>query len=399
MKNLYALALQLLFMFVASTAYSQVTLLSENFNGTSTPTGWTVINNSVGGVTGGPSAAAWTLRDNLYSYTSNFLSATFQSNDASRFYLSNSDAQGDDLPFPLTNTILQLPVISTLGYSNVSMQFHHAFSSFTSADSALVEASLDGISWTKVFTANFATAEGIGLPNSFVALIINLDAYANQSAVYLRFHYWASFGYFWAIDNVTITASGAVVPVQLLNFSGYRTGNKNILNWATSSESNNRGFHVERSVDGVHFTPIGFVNSLAVSGNSTSTLRYVFEDLNAGPAKQFYRLRQMDIDGLSKLSNIVHIIGGMPQMLSVASSFPIPTHSQLNVVITSPVNELLQLSIIDSRGVILQQEKTAVSPGSNTLQVNAEKLAPGQYSLRIYSENAKRFHLETFIKL
>ncbi len=400
MKNVYTFALLVMMFFASTKAYSQVTLLNETFNGPSLPAGWTTINNSVLGETGGPTAAAWTLRDNNYYYNSFSLpDYVFQSNDASRFYLSNSDAQGDDEPIlPTTNTILQLPLINTSGYTSVTLQFYHSFSTYTSADSALVEASLDGINWTKVYTANFPVESEIGTPTNFVLQTVNLDAYANQPVVYLRFHYWAEFGYFWAIDNVTITAAGTALPVQLVSFSGYRNGNKNSLNWSTSSESNNRGFQVERSGDGVQFTQIGFVNSLSTSGNSSSELRYVFDDLDAGGAKQFYRLRQVDIDGRSTFSNTVFIDAVLPKFFSIANLFPVPVQNKVNVLVNAPKAEPVQLSIIDVRGVVMQHQKEMLNPGTNNINLDAERLPSGQYFLRIYSEATKQSYLKPFIK-
>ncbi|MES2881523.1 MAG: hypothetical protein V4676_05195, partial [Bacteroidota bacterium] len=135
MKNVYAIAL----LFLVSTMHlqAQVTLLAENFNGPSTPAGWSTFNFSTGGNTGGPAAAAWTLRPNLYAPVSPTLpTIPFQSNDASQFYMTNSDAQGDSAlgePLPVTNTILQMPVLNTLGFASVTLQFYHTFSSWTVA--------------------------------------------------------------------------------------------------------------------------------------------------------------------------------------------------------------------------------------------------------------------------
>ena len=383
-----------------SIAHSQVTLLSESFNGPIIPAGWTLRNLSIGGTIDGtgPTAAAWTLRDDGYTYSSTFLSATYHSNDASRFFLSNSDAQGDDTPDPTTNTIILLPTINTVGYSTVFLRFYHSFSSAGSPDAAIVEASLNGIAWSSVYTATDPNPFEIGLPVNFVLQTVNLDAYANQPEVFLRFRYLASWGYYWAIDNVSVLAAGAVVPVQLLSFSGYRAGDKNTLAWATSSEVNNRGFQVERSTDAVHFSPIGFVNSLAVSGNSTRTIYYVYEDLNATGVKYYYRLRQQDIDGLSRLSHVVHINATFSNNLLVSSIYPLPVQSVLNVVISSPVNDLLQVSVIDSKGRLVGHQKGAVTRGSNTLQVDAIELPPGPYFLKVLSTVSGAVSIEKFLK-
>ena len=403
MIKAYSCALILLLSMTYDAAHCQVTLLSENFNAVSVPSGWALTNTSVGGNPDfgglGPEAAAWTLRDDSYFYASAALRAVFRSNDASRFFLSNSDAQGEDTPVaPITNTIIQFPTITTLGYTSTSLRFYHSFLSAGSPDAAFVEASLNGIAWTSVYTATAIDTFDIGAPDQFVLETVNLDAYANQPEVFLRFRYLASFGYYWAIDNVSVVAAGAIVPVQLLNFSGYRDGIKNKFLWATSSEINNRGFHVERSADAINFSPIGFVNSLAVSGNSTRTIHYVYEDFNATGVKYYYRLRQQDIDGLFRLSHVVHINATFSTNLLVSSIYPLPVQSVLNIVISSPVNDLLQVSVIDSKGRLVGHQKSTVTRGSNTLQVDAIKLTPGPYFLKVLSTVSEAVSIKKFLK-
>jgi len=101
--------------------------------------------------------------------------------------------------------------------------------------------------------------------------------------------------------------SNLSLPVTLLSFSGYKDGSRNQLSWTTGTEINNRGFDVQRSADGINYTSIGFVNSLATGGNSNDQLSYRFTDNTPAGVKQYYRLRQEDLDGRSKLSNIVLI--------------------------------------------------------------------------------------------
>lgn len=72
--------------------------------------------------------------------------------------------------------------------------------------------------------------------------------------------------------------SNLSLPVTLLSFSGYKDGSRNQLSWTTGTEINNRGFDVQRSADGINYTSIGFVNSLATGGNSNDQLSYRFTD-------------------------------------------------------------------------------------------------------------------------
>src|SRR6185295_3453370 len=84
------------------------------------------------------------------------------------------------------------------------------------------------------------------------------------------------------------------LPVHLLNFSGYKNGAKNTLNWTVASEVNNRGFDIQRSLDGVNYSSIGFVNSQAPGGFTNEEMHYTFDDNSPVGKKQYYRLNQKD---------------------------------------------------------------------------------------------------------
>ncbi len=182
------------------TTTGNVTVLTENFNsGAST---WTKVNSSTGGTNA--ALAAWTAQSDGLSYNSE----TFHSNDNSTFFMSNSDAQGSG---GTTKTTLTSPAFNTVGFTSLNLSFYQYFKYWSSAtnDSATVQASLDNTNWTtlqKYSGANQGAAAAFANPT--IALT---SPFLNQSTVYVRFLYTSTFGYYWAIDNVTLSGVG---PVQ-----------------------------------------------------------------------------------------------------------------------------------------------------------------------------------------
>lgn len=168
--------------------YEPTIVVSENFNGTTHS--FTAINNSTGGT---PANAAWTLTPDGYSYGS-YSPVVFHSNDNSQFIMSNSDAQGSG---GTTNTELISPEFNTVGLDSLVLDFYHYF---RSSGSAIVDV-YDGTQWVtlKTYTST------VGSSSSFAHETINLSAYVGLSNVKIRFKYQSSYGYYWAIDNVTIT--------------------------------------------------------------------------------------------------------------------------------------------------------------------------------------------------
>ncbi|NVN96153.1 MAG: T9SS type A sorting domain-containing protein [Bacteroidetes bacterium] len=166
-------------------------LFSENFNGTTN--NWTTSNTSTGT---SPTSADWKLTTDGYFYSSY---GTWHSNDNSQFYMSNSNASGTGSK---TTTTLISPSFNTTGFSSLALKFWHYYRYNT--DSAMVEISTDSsVSWTplKVYKSTQ------GNISAFVRDSIDFSSYINQPNVKIRFNYYDAAGYFWGIDNVSITGN------------------------------------------------------------------------------------------------------------------------------------------------------------------------------------------------
>src|SRR5205814_9454550 len=170
----------------------------------------------------------------------------------------------------------------------------------------------------------------------------------------------------------------------------------NLLKWTTLTAYNNQGFQVEKSLDGVHYTSIGFVNSIAPNGISAIPLNYSFTDNNIQGDKQYYRLRQIDIGGHEKLTNVVLIKGMKPTILTM-SLFPNPTYYSVNVLINSPVHDEVTLLMTDINGKLVQKRSATIDAGSNTIPIDVSRFANGSYLITMVS---KTYHAITtkFIK-
>ncbi|WP_412476651.1 T9SS sorting signal type C domain-containing protein [Flavobacterium sp. TBRC 19031] len=191
-----------------SNSGTAATLINENFNGTAA--GWTTINNSTNGT---PASAAWTLRANGYTRST----TTYNSNDASQFYLSDSDAQGSG---STTATILQSPTFSTVGLASATLSFFHYYRDYDTTDFANVEISTDGSNWTVL--NSYTTTQGAS--NGFVEATFSLASYLNQPTVSIRFKYDGIWAYYWAIDNVSVTGNYTTAPAATFAWTSTPAG-------------------------------------------------------------------------------------------------------------------------------------------------------------------------------
>lgn len=100
-----------------------------------------------------------------------------------------------------------------------------------------------------------------------------------------------NFGNAAALQSFTVAS---VLPIKLSSFTGTTRDGVNNLKWTTAMESGNNYFEIERSADGINFTAIGQVKS---AGDATNEQQYSFIDVNPLNGVNYYRLKQVDIDG------------------------------------------------------------------------------------------------------
>lgn len=88
-----------------------------------------------------------------------------------------------------------------------------------------------------------------------------------------------------------IGMTSEALPVTLLNFFAVRKNMASVkLNWSTATETNNKGFEIERRLDNENqFSLRDFVSSKATNGNSQLILKYLYNDINPFSGVTYYR--------------------------------------------------------------------------------------------------------------
>lgn len=173
------------------------------------------------------------------------------------------------------------------------------------------------------------------------------------------------------------------IPVTLLSFSGRKDGNVNRLSWTTTTEQNNRGFDVQRSVDGRNYQTLRFVPSQAQGGFSSNNITYSFTDDAPVGTMQYYRLRQVDVNGRYQMSQVVRIKGATSSVLNVQGLFPNPASSKVSMLVDAPARDRIQVSIVDVAGRVMANHSFTVEAGSNTIQLDVDRLQSGTYLIKM----------------
>jgi hypothetical protein len=178
----------------------------------------------------------------------------------------------------------------------------------------------------------------------------------------------------------------STLPVTLVNFKGERKSATNLLSWTTSTESNNQGFELERSANGTSFTSIAKIASKAENGNSSNALNYAFTDARPFAGSNYYRLKQIDMDGKTTYSGVV-LLKGNTTGLEISAAYPNPAKDRLNLVVSSGVSEKATITVTDISGKIVKMVNTGLSVGDNNIILDVASLAAGTYNITLTNNN------------
>ncbi len=178
--------------------------------------------------------------------------------------------------------------------------------------------------------------------------------------------------------KITLNAA-AVLPVELVDFKAKKVDTGVQLEWTTASELNADRFEVERSTDGFSFEKIGERPAAGIPiAIGTVEQRYVFLHENPSAGMNYYRLRQMDVDGKEEYSKVVSVSVGTDWRFEL-KVFPNPVSHHLNLDLPTNMEDGEMARLFDITGRLVMT--APIAKGINLLDVSS--LPAGTYLLEI----------------
>ena len=223
--------------------------------------------------------------------------------------------------------------------------------------------------------------------------------YNHNSALNTSYYYFAKItqvdGNVMWTSPIWIYRSASVLPIVLNKFAGHQQYDNISLDWETASENNADFFELEHSLDGNQFKNIGSITSKF----HNSTLKTEYDFLHNAPVKgmNFYRLKQVDLDGNFKYSQIVPVLFNYSFISSLKIN-PNPVLSGLNLALTITQNTALVCKIYNADGKEVKQFNYAAFAGTNNITADVSAFAKGIYIVVIIADN-ERIAESRFIKL
>lgn len=283
------------------------------------------------------------------------------------------------------NTLLNFPVLTTLGVNASTADYLFTFSApagnyrvefFNNATSGDPSGHGEGRTFigsipivktgtaTETYSGQFPTTAALVLGDR-VSATVTRDLGASGFTITSEF------------SPFIITTYYSPLPIELLYFDATATDDGVQLHWATATETDNMLFQVERSTDDSHFTT---VLEQQGAGQSLGTIAY--HDLDDHPFQglSYYRLRQVDADGTTTLSDVRTVEFGAVQEHGLLL-FPSPSNGPLSIrSLSAPI---ARVHVISLDGRIVADQRSAAA--DQLVLLDLGDLPAAHYIVRVES--------------
>ena len=227
-----------------------------------------------------------------------------------------------------------------------------------------------------------------GIQSTWVNEIMDLSNY-NSNQVKLKFELRTDGSVTedgWFVDDIGIVVYG-IIPVELTSFTAIAKDDNVLLNWITSTETNNMGFDIERrsTKSNSGWQKLGFING---KGTTTEKSNYSFVDKNPAEGKSYYRLRQIDFDGTSKIYNSVEVDFETVKEYSLSQNYPNPFNpsTEINYTLAKSGNVTLKVyNLLGSEVATLVNG--FMESGKHSVKFDANDITSGIYFYTIKADN------------
>jgi hypothetical protein len=174
--------------------------------------------------------------------------------------------------------------------------------------------------------------------------------------------------------------------IGLTSFSAKICTQNACLEWTTYSEINNDYFTVEKSIDGISFVPVSYVDG---AGNSLIVNQYSIIDTQLFEGTIYYRLKQTDFNGSFTYSKLVALeFSKTPEFYFLI--YPNPASgNEFNLKIFGAKGSEVKIIINDFTGKESYSALVTLTENGENIYSLCSNAPSGTYFVTIISEKAK----------
>ncbi len=184
----------------------------------------------------------------------------------------------------------------------------------------------------------------------------------------------------------------SALPVELVDFNALFEDRSIRVSWKTLSETNNQGFSIEIAKDDGIFSERAFVQG---KGNSSVETSYAFDlrDVDEGIYK--IRLKQIDTDGKTSISEVIELEVELPSNQIIQSIFPNPfgpgigASSSARIQFSVPSSQSVSVKLFDLMGQEIMEVYNGRTEASRLEEavIGFSELSSGTYLVQVIGEN------------
>lgn len=189
-------------------------------------------------------------------------------------------------------------------------------------------------------------------------------------------------------EDYTVIVAQAPLPVSWRSFQAQLIASNQVaLTWVTELEVNNDYFEVQKSTDGIEYTTLTKVNGFKEKYSPT---HYSYLDKAPMEGVNYYRIKQVDIDGKYSFSKTELINLASPQFSSYC--FPNPITDNLKLGYYIPKDGKIRVSILDVNGKEVWNQIIEATKGSAQVELQAAHLRSGFYIIKVQTASQIQTH-------
>ena len=294
----------------------------------------------------------------------------------------------------------RLPISTSQSY-NIGYPTHNAVRQLTTAAGLGPLAGSDPEDGT-IGTGNVFTITSIGgmngntlyysgIPISGYTVITNFDPslltikFSGAGSVSASFQYASTDA---ASQNDPAPATYIIhwvgaLPVKMIYFDAAKQGNdRSLLTWATATEVDNDHFEIERSADAQQWDKSGEIKG---NGTTSSQMNYSFIDEHPMSGVNYYRLKQVDVDGKYDYTNIAEVrFDNITPSEASLSIYPNPASKTGNVFIrlTNSSDMIRHITVTNAVGEVVYNTDT---DNNMNYSLSDHRLPEGLYIITVHT--------------
>lgn len=191
----------------------------------------------------------------------------------------------------------------------------------------------------------------------------------------------------------SVSANANVTPALMMSFTGKAQANVAELDWTMENQTNCKWFVIERAGDNGSYDSINVVMGI----NNGNLTQYNFSDNHMMKGNNYYRLRQVDMDGIVRYSKVLTLSN--IEVAGKMEVFPNPAIAVINYSVSSQTAQQVYVQVYSLSGIVMLTNQQQLSAGNNQQSVAISGLKSGNYILKVVSRTGASQYVQPFVKV